>query len=156
MSSCRISLDFHQRWEKRQIRQIYLCYFFQLVLFFGICTSCAISTSGASSITDASSTTGASRIGKCHNLRCFVANLTILSQMGKCRNLRVFGANFLGPNLHLCYSTRFFHLCPFSHFFTSNGHRKQVFSFNAYRVQSESDLPRKNIAPRKLHGWDGR
>ena len=55
---------------------------------------------------------------------------------------------FWGPNLHLCYSTRFFHLCPFSHFFTSNGHRKQVFSFNAYRVQSESDLPRRT----SLHG----
>ena len=60
--------------------------------------------------------TGASRIGKCHNLR-------FLSRIGKFCHLRCFVVNrknaviyaflvliFWGPNLYLCYSTRFFHL----------------------------------------------
>ena len=63
-----------------------------------------------------SSTTGASRIGKCHNLRCFVANLTILSQMGKCRNLRVFGANFLGAKFASVLFNSLFPSLPFQPF----------------------------------------
>ena len=39
-----------QRWKKRQIRQIYLCYFFQLVLIFGICTRHAQYDAGTSAI----------------------------------------------------------------------------------------------------------
>ncbi len=50
-------------------------------------TSGAISTRGACSITSASSTTGASRIGKCHNLHCFVANWKFLSFTMFCRKL---------------------------------------------------------------------
>ena len=46
----------------------------------------------------------------CRELENFVI-YDVLSQIRKCLNLRFFGANFLGPNLYLCYSTRFFHLC---------------------------------------------
>ena len=35
----------------------------------------------------------------------------VLSRIRICRNLRVFGANSLRPNLYLCYSNRFLHLC---------------------------------------------
>ena len=35
----------------------------------------------------------------------------VLSQIRICRNLRVLSANFLGPDLYLCYSNRFLHLC---------------------------------------------
>ena len=38
------------------------------------------------------------------NLQCFVENRTQ-------RKIRVCGANFLWPNLHLCYSNFFLHLC---------------------------------------------
>ena len=35
----------------------------------------------------------------------------VLTRIRICRNLRVFGANSSGPNLYLCYSNRFLHLC---------------------------------------------
>ena len=35
----------------------------------------------------------------------------VLLRIGFWGYLRSFGANFLGPNLYLCYSNRFLHLC---------------------------------------------
>ena len=40
----------------------------------------------------------------------FYGNQRCFLAIVKCRNLRVFGANFVGPNLYLCYSNRFSHL----------------------------------------------
>ena len=49
--------------------------------------------------------------------RCLMVLMVIYAVLSRIRlwhNLRVFGANFLGPNLYLCYSNCFLHLCRVS------------------------------------------